>query len=187
MADEKDDELDELLNSYNSEFDEKPNDNQLDESDKSDRTGDSETIRDGNNEGNETPSNKGDSNSWQGNPAYYQSGKKQGKLKPSMKHRGPAKEKMEISGSLIDGALFIMLIDMLLPLLITVANNQLSKDKIDIEDLQLTEKQKKDLAPISDEVVKKLSMEANPVWLLIIAMGGIYGINFMVAKQASKK
>ncbi len=179
MAGEKDDELDEMLNSYNKEFDEKPEENTDEQTESSSNS-------------NETGGNSSGSNSeskevnWQNNPAYYQSGKKAGQLRPNMKHHAPAKEKMEISGSLIDGALFIMLVDMLLPLLITVANNQLSKDKIDIEDLQLTDKQKKDLSPIADEVVKKISLEANPIWLMVIAMGGIYGINFMVAKQNAK-
>ncbi len=123
---------------------------------------------------------------WQGNPAYFQTGKKAGQLKPNMKHKAPMVESAEISGTLIDGALFIMLIDLLVPMLITIANNKFSDTEIDIEDLQLSEKQKKDLSPLADEVVKKLSIEGHPVTMLVLGMAGIYGINFMAARQNAK-
>jgi len=123
---------------------------------------------------------------WVGNPAYYQTGNKAGQLRPSQKHKAPPPEKMELQGSsLIDGALFIMLIDMLFPLIITALNNKFTDSKIKLEDLQLNDKQKKDLTPVADEVIKKLSLQANPIWLLVIAMSGIYGINYMAAKSAA--
>lgn len=123
---------------------------------------------------------------WRGNPAYYQKGQKAGQLRPSMKRFGNPPDKMELQGSsLIDGALFIMLIDMLFPLIITALNNKLTKSKIKLEDLQLNDKQKKDLSPIADEVVKKMSLSMNPIYLLLIAMSGIYGINYMAAKSAA--
>ena len=126
------------------------------------------------------------SSDWHGNPAYYQTGNKAGQLRPSMKHKASSPEKMELQGSsLIDGALFIMLIDMLFPLIITALNNKFTNSKIKLEDLQLNDKQKKDLTPVADEVIKKLSLQANPVWLLVIAMSGIYGINYMAAKSAA--
>lgn len=134
-----------------------------------------------------TANEKGGSTNWQGNPAYFQTGKKAGTLRPSMSHKAPAKETMEISGTLIDGAMFIMLVDMLFPLLIVVANNKMSKTQIEIEDIQLSEKQKKDLAPLADEVCKQLTLQANPAFLLLVGLGGIYGINFMVAKKVAEK
>jgi|SRR6185369_10026513 len=127
----------------------------------------------------------GQSVEWRGNPNYFQTGKKAGQLKKQAQHHAPPKEEMEISGTLIDGALFIMLIDLLFPLLITVANNNFSKVKIEVEDLQLSTKQKNDLQPIADQVVKYLTLKANPIWLLAIAMTGIYGINTMAARQVA--
>lgn len=176
------DELDDLLESYK-------NTSMVIEEDKQDEENEID------NEGGETSHESAGTSTeaspsqpvnWQGNPAYYQSGKKQGQLKKNMAHKSPPKEEMEISGTLIDGALFIMLVDLLFPMLITMANNNFTKTKIDVEDLQLSEKQKKDLTPISNEVVKHLTLNANPVWLMVIAMSGIYGINFMAAKQAAK-
>jgi hypothetical protein len=123
---------------------------------------------------------------WRNNPAYFQTGKKAGMLRPSMKHKAPMAEEGEISGTLIDGALFIMLIDLLVPMLITIANNKFTDDEIDIEDLQLSDKQKKDLSPLADEVVKRLSIQGHPVTMLFLGMAGIYGINYMAAKQNAK-
>lgn len=120
---------------------------------------------------------------------YYTRGSKKGlpkKPETTMSENNPPKKEMEISGSLIDGALFIMLVDLLFPLIITLVNNKVSKDKIDVEDLQLTEKQKKDLEPIATEAVKSLSMKANPMMLMFISFAGIYGINFMAAKTQVK-
>jgi len=120
---------------------------------------------------------------------YYTRGSKKGLPKNShttMSQNNPPQKEMEISGSLIDGALFIMLIDLLFPLIITMVNNKVSKDKIDVEDLQLTEKQKKDLEPIATEAMKSLSMRANPMMLMVLSFAGIYGINFMAAKTNVK-
>lgn len=120
---------------------------------------------------------------------YYTRGSKIGlpkKPQKTMQELNPPAKEMQISGSLIDGALFIMLVDLLFPLIITLVNNKVSSDKIDVEDLQLTEKQKKDLEPIATEAMKSLSMKANPMMLMIVSFAGIYGINFMAAKTQVK-
>jgi len=127
-----------------------------------------------------------ESSDWRGNPLYYQSGKKAGQLRKAMSHKAPPKEEMTISGTLISGAMFIMLTDMLIPMLFTFANNSMSKKQIKVDDLQMTEKQKKDLEPVGNEVVKYLLLRANPVWLYLIATIGIYGINLLAARQKAK-
>lgn len=166
------DEIDVLLNEYNSGLTE--------ENESPAHTEDEQEEAPASNEQPKEPVD------WRGNPAYYQTGNKAGQLRPSMKHKAPSPEKMELQGSsLIDGALFIMLIDMLFPLIITALNNKFTDSKIKLEDLQLNDKQKKDLTPVADEVIKKLSLQANPIWLLVIAMSGIYGINYMAAKSAA--
>jgi hypothetical protein len=121
---------------------------------------------------------------WKGNPNYYQTGEKAGKLKPSAKKKIPAEES-EIGGSLVDGALALLIIDIIFPLLIVFLNNKFSKDVIEVDDLQMTDRQKKDLTPIMDEVLKKMNFKAQPEWALIISLCGIYGMNFMAAKSKS--
>lgn len=98
------------------------------------------------------------------------------------KRRRRTKKKMIVSGEILTGALFLTIIDMLLPMLIAIVNNYASKNKIKHEDLQLTREQQKQLEPIADEVMKEIEMNANPVAIMIIAMAGIYGMNFMAAK-----
>src|SRR3982751_4607616 len=58
------------------------------------------------------------------------------------------------AGILIDGAMFIALIDMVLPMIICLINNRFSDEKIKPEDLQLRKDQKNQLTPIVDAVMK---------------------------------
>lgn len=138
-------------------------------------------------QGNETPA-PSDGGNWFNNPLYYQSGKKQGQLKPlgRKKVNVPTDNSDAVlSGAVIDGALFLMLIDLLVPFLISVLNNKFSDKKIKDSDLQLTSEQKKKLEPLADRVVQMMSLKANPVVLLTMAMTGIYGLNFMAAKMGN--
>jgi hypothetical protein len=169
-----DEDIDLLLSGYNKQLTEEPETEEVETDEESEQE----------NTTSQTPPS-GQSVEWRGNPNYFQTGKKAGQLKKQAQHHAPPKQEMEISGTLIDGALFIMLIDLLFPMLITLANNNLSATKIDVEDLQLSTKQKNDLQPIADQVVKYLTLKANPVWLLTIAMAGIYGINTMAARQVA--
>lgn len=92
-----------------------------------------------------------------------------------------------VTGEIITGALLLMLTDILIPGLIVVINNQFSKDKIDIEKLQMNEKQKKTLEPVADKVAYYIKISANPLVIYLIANIGIYGLNFLMLKQLSKK
>lgn len=140
---------------------------------------------------------------WQGNPKYYQTGKKAGQLKPSaigntpVKPQGtaqqgqplpntPANTTGTVQSTLITGALFLVIVDVCIPFAVASVNNWLSKDKIDSTKLQLTEKQRKDLEPLANEVVKYLNLNANPVVLFLIGYGGIVTMNFMLQKSLSK-
>ncbi len=125
---------------------------------------------------------------------YYKSGKKAGQPKPGKTNKsapvnGSAEtpEELTINGEMLSGALFITLIDLLLPFLICELNNWKSPVKISSDELHLTDKQKKELTPISDAVVKKLNISGNPVWLMIIAMGGIYGVQFASLRALKKQ
>lgn len=105
-------------------------------------------------------------------------------LKETKKRGRPRKEKpVVISGEIISGALFIMLIDLAIPQVIAIANNQFSKNKIDANELRLTKAQKDELQPLADQVVKQLEITGNPVYIFILSMMGIYGLNFAMLKQ----
>ena len=121
---------------------------------------------------------------------YYQSGVKKGQLRPKPKLTAQPPQPAQpagITGEIISGVLFLTLIDMLFPMLIAGLNNIASKDKIKYEHLQLTDKQKKELEPVANEVAKRIALTGNPIVLMCIAMGGIYGLNFAMLKMNSKK
>jgi hypothetical protein len=133
---------------------------------------------------------------WRNNPAYFQTGKKAGQKRPIKNNTvsvgiNPNNEPSTIDGGLISGALFLVIVDLLFPLLITFVHNKYSKKKIKVEDLQLTKEQRKQLEPISDKVVKQIQVTANPTVLLFWTMLGLYGIQYatarMIAKEEQKK
>lgn len=123
---------------------------------------------------------------WQGNPLYYQTGKKAGQLRPSVSRPKvdvvPNNTPTTISGDIISGALFMTMIDLLLPMAFVTANNYFSKVKIKPDDLELTAKQKSELEPIAEKVAAQVRLTANPTVVLIFTLAGIYGMNFMKAK-----
>ena len=92
-------------------------------------------------------------------------------------------EQATISGEILSGTLFLTLIESFMPIIIGILNEKFDKKKIDIKKLKLTAAQKKELIPICDEVVKKLQITANPVYLLIGSLIGIYGINYMALRN----
>lgn len=124
------------------------------------------------------------------NPApfgVYKSGKNAGQPRPAPKVRigyNPSQEITSISGEILTGALFITLIDLIIPILLVGVGNRFSKpgSKIKVSDLQLTAAQKKELAPVADKVVKQLNINAKPELLLFLSLLGIYGANFAVLK-----
>lgn len=108
--------------------------------------------------------------------------------KAKSKRGRPAKEKepepSEIKvDALINGAIFILLIDLVLPNIIAYANNQMSSKKIKAKKLQLTQEQRDNLEPMANEVAKHLLKNVNPMYMFFVALIGIYGINFMMLKD----
>ena len=88
-------------------------------------------------------------------------------------------ENATLSGEILSGTLFLTLIESFMPILLGIINDKFDNKKVDIKKLGLTAKQKKELIPICDEVVKKFEISANPVYLLVGSLVGIYGINYM--------
>jgi hypothetical protein len=86
-----------------------------------------------------------------------------------------------ISGSVIDAGLVLLVIDIAIPALIIFTYKKLkkSKQKLNIEKLRLTKTQLNELTPILEKVLAKSSFEAQPLPMLIIAMGSMYFLNFM--------
>lgn len=130
---------------------------------------------------------------------YYRTGKKAGQPRPqkninTSNQPAPApppgntmQPQGVIQNEMISGALFITLVDLVLPMVIAFVNNKVSKQKISADSLTLTDKQRKDLEPVCDQVVRQLQLSANPVVLLTVSLGGIYAMNFMLQKNLSKK
>jgi len=119
----------------------------------------------------------------------YKTGKKAGQpRKPRVTATfTPDQQPGSLSGELLTGALFLTLVDLLFPIIIVGINNRFTKDKIKASDLSLTEKQKKEIAPIADRVLKQINVQANPTLLLFLSVAGIYGANFFAFKMMSSK
>lgn len=116
---------------------------------------------------------------------FYQTGKKVGQPRPERKPSltyNKTVDQTSLSGDILTGALFITLIDLLIPMVLAGINNRFSKQKIKASDLFLTQRQKNELSPIADKVVKQFDFNGNPQALLIYSMIGIYGANFAMLK-----
>lgn len=135
--------------------------------------------------------------SWYGNPLYYQSGKKQGQIKPPPKN-GSFRQAIQqpvnatvnpetsiISGDIISGALLLTIINLLMPMALSLTHNLLVKDKkkrIDYEHLQIPDNELKKIDKLADAALKHIKIEANPVGFLIFALIGLYAMQFMTVK-----
>ncbi len=95
-------------------------------------------------------------------------------------------EPAKISGIIIDGALGIMIIDLLLPLLIAYGNNALSKEKVDPKELKMKPDQKAEVKLILDKVLGSIDFNVHPGWALAIALPGVYAMNLFYAKMMKK-
>lgn len=107
-------------------------------------------------------------------------------IKSPRKTRIKKDKKMVISGEIITGLLFITLLDLTLPMLMCSTNNALTGEKMNPNDLKLTQTQKNELEPIADEVMKELQLKANPIFILIVSFISIYGMKFLDAKMIKK-
>jgi hypothetical protein len=121
----------------------------------------------------------------------YASGKKAGQPRPAPKGAAPIQQptaqaqqpEATLTGDLIDGGLFLTMINLIFPMLIAFANNYFSDDKINPEKLKLTKEQIKDLTPITDQAMKQISLTGNPIVILCIGLCAAFGINLMALKM----
>ncbi len=127
---------------------------------------------------------------------YYQKGKKKGQPRPvpytPLHQRGlPVQPVQQIDpkiqgGILITGGLFLTLINLIIPLLVSVLNNWLTDTKIKPEQMQLSKEQIKELDPVCDAVMKQMTLTGNPMVLLFIGLFSAYGLKFMDLKLNGK-
>ncbi len=94
--------------------------------------------------------------------------------------------KASFSGTLIDGGLFLTMINLLFPMLIALGNNFFSDKKIDPKKLKLADDQIKELKPVAEKVLQQISVKGNPMLILCIGMVCAFGINFMAVKMDEK-
>lgn len=130
---------------------------------------------------------------------YYKTGKKAGQPKPTKAPgtgsasgtpavtASPVAQSGTVNSTLISGALFIMLVDLVLPMIIAFVNNQVSKTQIEASSLGLDDKQKKDFEKLADEVVKQFNLQANPAVILAVSMGGVYMMNVVLQRSLAEQ
>ncbi len=124
----------------------------------------------------------------------YVKGKKAGQPRPKPRQyygQQPVVQQLpaappKLSGMLIDGGLFLTLVNLVIPMLICVGNNYFSDKKIKPEKIQLSKEQLRELDPVCDAVMKQVSMTGNPMLLLFIGLFAAYGLNFMAVKIETK-
>jgi len=100
---------------------------------------------------------------------------------PEIKDRKKRNKKM-LNSSIISGALFLLFIDLVIPNLISLVNNKVSKKKITAELLKLSNDQRKELEPLADEVARLINLQGNPAMVLSLSLAAIYLSNFMLLK-----
>jgi len=131
-----------------------------------------------------------DSNNWKGDPRFYQRGSKKGTLreKPYVKATYNHAASTSIPATmLINGALFLSVINFIIPLLICTVNNYMSpKEKVTVKDLQLSKEEKKEIDPLMDATLKQLNIQGNPLILLSITLVSAYAMKFVNFKLVSK-
>lgn len=122
---------------------------------------------------------------------YYVRGPKKGQPKPykTPPYSAPppaptpaAPTSHTLGGELLTGALFLLLVDMLVPALIALVNNMVSKVKVESDDLKLTAKQKSELEPIADRVVKYINLDEHPIALYCLCTFAMYSMTLLQAR-----
>lgn len=144
----------------------------------------------------ETETQQEKTESWKGNPGYYQTGKKAGQPKPSVnKVRVEYKASTEpttIDGDLIPATLFLTVIDLLLPgAIVLVHNFAVPNKKLKFSDLQLSKDVKKQIEPLADRAKKQILLTASPTTVFLFTMAALYTMQYLtallLAKDESKK
>ncbi len=127
---------------------------------------------------------------WKGNPEYVQSGPRAGqkrlrKPKTTMAYTGTYAES-EISADIITGAMFISLVDLLMPMAFVTINNYLTGEKLKPSDLSLSAEQSRKLEPVADRAMQYIKLRGNPLIILGLTLTGLYSMQLVKAKMEYK-
>ncbi len=128
---------------------------------------------------------------------YYQRGAKKGQPKPPKKGQAPtlnpAGQLSVQATTFITGGIFIVMIDLVLPLLIAGTYNYVQSRKkgedfprIDYEKMKMSKSQRDDLGMVADAVVRELKVSGSPSLLFFMGLAGIYFMNFIMQKSAAE-
>lgn len=127
---------------------------------------------------------------WKGNPEYFQTGakagqKRQRKPRTRMQYTGTYEEST-ISADIITGAMFISLVDLLIPMLFVTINNYLTGEKLKPTDLSLSAEQCRKLEPVADKAMSYIKLRGNPLIILGLTLLGMYSMQLVKAKMEYK-
>lgn len=86
----------------------------------------------------------------------------------------PQETKPLFVGALMSGTMLLIVIDLFLPMIIAGLNNKYNHKKITMRDLKLPAEVKSELAVLSDQVIKSMNLQLNPVWLFAFSLIGSY-------------
>ena len=120
-----------------------------------------------------------------GDKRFYQRGAKAGQLRPggvraTYNHNATSTIPATM---LINGALFLSVINFIIPLTIVTINNWVSpREKMTLKDLRLTNEEKKEIDPLMDATLKQLNIQGNPLILLMITLTAAYSMKFIGKK-----
>lgn len=127
---------------------------------------------------------------------FYKTGKKAGQPKPQKKGTAPplnpAGQLSIQATTFITGAVFITMVDLLIPLFITGVYNWMQSRKkdgltLEYEKLKMSPSQRNDLAVVGDAVVRELKISGSPTALFIMGLAGVYFMNFILQKSLAEK
>lgn len=126
---------------------------------------------------------------WRANPEkYFQRGSKKGLPRDKPFAKTSATYNTAATSSipatmLINGALFLSVVNFVIPMIIITANNWLyPKEKMVLKDLKFTDSEKKEIDPLMDATLKQLNINGNPLVLLLIILTAGYAMKFIGKK-----
>lgn len=131
-----------------------------------------------------------DQENWKNNPDYFQSGPKQGqkrqrKPRTTMAYTGKYEES-EISADVITGAMFLSVVDLLIPMLFITINNYITGENLKPGDMALSTEQLKKLETVADRAMSYIKLRGNPLIILGLTMLGLYSMTLVKAKMMYK-
>lgn len=87
----------------------------------------------------------------------------------------------------INGAMFLLALDFVFPGVIAMAYNFFNDEKVDRNDLCMTEDERKEMQPLADDVVQELLKGLSPLQQFLIYTGVMYGTKLTFAPKGKGK